>query len=145
MATPLIASGTGFIIGEVELRMMPNGQAVLNMPLAFSQSYKDEQSGEWQKTSEIVVRGALFGPLAEWAADNVQAKTEVVVSGVISERAWTDNEGAARKSVEMKIQSLGLAPRKGGNGGGGGKSSGRKSSGGGASASPWDSEDSGGI
>ncbi|WP_344319872.1 single-stranded DNA-binding protein, partial [Nocardia ninae] len=94
MATALISSGTGFIIGDIDLRMMPNGQAVLNMPLAFSQSYKDEQSGDWKKTNEIVVRAALFGPLAEWAADNVQTKTEVFVSGVVYEREWTDGEGA---------------------------------------------------
>ncbi|CAM4136451.1 Single-stranded DNA-binding protein [Nocardia ninae] len=141
MATALISSGTGFIIGDIDLRMMPNGQAVLNMPLAFSQSYKDEQSGDWKKTNEIVVRAALFGPLAEWAADNVQTKTEVFVSGVVYEREWTDGEGAKRKSVEMKIHSFGPAPRKGSNGSGG--KSGRKSSGG--AASPWDSEDSGGI
>ncbi|WP_280430008.1 single-stranded DNA-binding protein [Nocardia brasiliensis] len=141
MATPLISSGTGFIIGDLDLRMMPNGQAVLNLPLAFSQSYKDEQSGDWKKANEIVVRGALFGPLAEWAADNIAPKTEVFVSGVVFEREWTDSGGATRKSVEMKIQSLGLAPRKGANGN---TKSGRTPSGGSA-ASPWDSEDSGGI
>lgn len=141
MATPLISSGTGFIIGDLDLRMMPNGQAVLNMPLAFSQSYKDEQSGEWKKTNEIVVRGALFGPLAEWAADNITPKTEVFVTGVVFEREWTDSEGAKRKNVEMKIQSLGPAPRKGANGD---TKSSRKPSAGGA-PSPWDSADSGGI
>jgi single-strand DNA-binding protein len=120
---------------DPETRYMPSGDAICNITLATTDSWKDK-SGEKQERTEWH-RVAFFGKLAEIAGEYLKKGSQVYVEGRLQTRKWQDKEGQDRYTTEIvadRMQMLG--GRGGGNtfevveGGGGRASSGGGSSGG---------------
>lgn len=92
-----------FLIGhlgqEVALRYMPNGDAVANLSLATTESWKDK-NGEKQEKTEWH-RVSMFGRLAEVANEFLRKGSQVYVEGRLQTRKWTDKEGADRYTTEI--------------------------------------------
>lgn len=100
------------ILGNVgkdpETRYLPNGEAVTNLSIATTESWKDK-SGEKKEQTEWH-RVSLFKRLAEIAAEYVKKGNPVYIEGRIQTRKWQDKEGQDRYSTEIvadKIQLLG--------------------------------------
>jgi single-strand DNA-binding protein len=94
---------------DPETRHMPNGNAVTNISLATSESWKDKQSGEKQERTEWH-RVSMFGRLAEIAAEYLRKGSQVYIEGKIQTRKWQDKEGKDRYSTEIvadQMQMLG--------------------------------------
>ena len=111
----------GNLGADPETRYMPSGGAVTNLRLATSESWKDKQSGEQQERTEWH-RVAIFGRLAEIAAEYLRKGSQVYTEGRLRTRKWQDNQGNERYSTEIvanEMQMLG-GPGGGGEGGGGG-------------------------
>jgi single-strand DNA-binding protein len=99
---------------------MPSGDAVTNVSIATSESWKDKSSGQEQERTEWH-RVVFFGKLAEIAGEYLRKGSQVYVEGKIRTRKWQDQEGNDRYSTEIvvdgfdgKMQMLGS---KGGDGG----------------------------
>ena len=118
---------------DPETRYMPSGDAICNITLATTDSWKDK-SGEKQERTEWH-RVAFFGKLAEIAGEYLKKGSQVYVEGRLQTRKWQDKEGQDRYTTEIvadKMQMLG--GRGGGNAfevveGGGGRSAGGASGG----------------
>jgi single-strand DNA-binding protein len=82
-----------------ELKYLPNGDAVLNFSVADSQG-KDKPTIWWNCQ--------LFGKRAESLAQYLTKGQAVAVSGSVSEREWTDKEGNAKKSMNVRVNELAL-------------------------------------
>lgn len=84
---------------DAELKYLPNGDAVLNFSVADSQG-KDKVTIWWNCQ--------LFGKRAESLAQYLTKGQAVAVSGSVSEREWTDKEGNAKKSMNVRVNELAL-------------------------------------
>ena len=127
----------GNLGADPETRAMPSGMTVANLRVATSESWRDKQSGEQQERTEWH-RVAMFGRLAEIAAEYLKKGSQVYIEGSLRTRKWTDKQGNERYSTEIIGNELQML---GGRGGGGpGAGAGAPAS----SAQPNYAEESGG-
>ena len=100
----------GHLGADPDTRYMPSGSAVTNLRLATSESWKDKTSGEQQERTEWH-RVAMFGRLAEIAAEYLRKGSQVYIEGSLRTRKWQDKEsGQDRYSTEIianEMQMLG--------------------------------------
>ena len=90
----------GNLGAEPEARKMPNGNAVTNVAIATSESWKDKQTGENQERTEWH-RVVFFNRLAEIAAQYLHKGSKVYVEGSLKTRKWQDKNGQDRYTTEV--------------------------------------------
>jgi single-strand DNA-binding protein len=99
----------GNLGNDPETRAMPSGSTVTNLSVATSESWKDKQTGE-QKDRTEWHRVAMFGRLAEIAAEYLRKGSQVYIEGKLRTRKWQDQQGNDRYSTEIiadQMQMLG--------------------------------------
>jgi len=87
---------------DPETRYLPNGNAVTNFTLATNESWKDKQTGQQMERAEFH-RIALFGRLAEIAAQYVRKGSQVYIEGKIQTRKWQAQDGTDRYLTEVVV------------------------------------------
>lgn len=102
----------GFVIAAPELRFTPSGKAVISVPIAFNKSKKNEQTGQWENTHSIIVRGTAWEEHAEQIAETITDRMDVLVSGEVFVREYETKDGRKGQSVEMNIFDIGPAVSK---------------------------------
>ncbi len=111
---------------DPETRYMPNGEAVTNVTIATTDTWKDKATGEKREATEWH-RLVFYRRLAEIAGQYLKKGSQVYVEGSLKTRKWQDKEGAERYTTEIivdQMQMLGsrqgsgqpadLPPREGG-------------------------------
>lgn len=96
----------GNVGGDPETRYLPNGNAVTNLTLATSESWKDKQTGEPQERTEWH-RIVFFGKLAEIAGEYVRKGSQIYVEGQLRTRKWQDQSGQDRYTTEIVVDMNG--------------------------------------
>jgi single-strand DNA-binding protein len=90
---------------DPELRYATSGDAICNLTVATSESWKDKASGEkreaveWHKVS-------MFGKLAEIAGQYLKKGSQVYIEGSLRTRKWTDKEGVERYTTEIRADQM---------------------------------------
>jgi single-strand DNA-binding protein len=100
---------------DPEVRYMPNGNAVANITLATTESWKDKQTGEQQEKTEWH-RIVMFRRLGEIAGEYLKKGSQVYIEGKLQTRKWQDNSGNDRYTTEIVANVMQML---GGRGGGG--------------------------
>jgi single-strand DNA-binding protein len=90
---------------DPEVRYSPNGQAVANVTLATSESWKDKTSGEKQERTEWH-RVVFFGRLAEIAGEYLKKGAQIYVEGRLQTRKWQDKDGHDRYTTEIVANDM---------------------------------------
>ncbi|MBR9856839.1 MAG: single-stranded DNA-binding protein [Gammaproteobacteria bacterium] len=114
----------GHLGQDPEVRYMPNGNAVANITLATSETWRDKQTGEQKERTEWH-RVVFFGKLAEIAGEYLRKGSQVYVEGRLQTRKWQGQDGQDRYTTEVVVdqggtmQMLGGRPQGGGQQGGG--------------------------
>ncbi len=90
---------------DPETRYMPSGSAVTNLRIATAESWKDKQSGERQEKTEWH-SVAMFGRLAEIAAEYLRKGSQVYIEGRLQTRKWQDKQGADRWTTEIVANAM---------------------------------------
>ncbi len=85
---------------DPETRYMPNGEAVTNITLATTETWKDRNTGERQEKTEWH-RVTFYRRLAEIAGEYLKKGSQVYVEGRLETRKWTDKEGKDRYTTEI--------------------------------------------
>lgn len=88
--------------GDPETRYLPNGNAVTNITLATSDSWKDKQTGQLQERTEWH-RVVFFGKVAEIAGEYLRKGSQVYVEGRLQTRKWQDQSGQDRYTTEIVV------------------------------------------
>ena len=102
---------------DPEVRYMPNGNAVANITLATSESWKDKQTGEQQEKTEWH-RVVMFRRLGEIAGEYLKKGSQVYIEGKLQTRKWQDNAGNDRYTTEIVANEMQmLGSRSGGSAG----------------------------
>lgn len=87
---------------DPETRYLPNGNAVTNLSLATSDSWKDKQTGQLQERTEWH-RVVFFGKVAEIAGEYLRKGSQVYVEGRLQTRKWQDQSGQDRYTTEIVV------------------------------------------
>jgi single-strand DNA-binding protein len=99
----------GNLGNDPDTRYMPSGSAVTNLSVATNESWKDKQTGE-QKDRTEWHKVAMFGRLAEIAAEYLRKGSQVYIEGKLRTRKWQDQQGNDRYTTEViadEMQMLG--------------------------------------
>jgi single-strand DNA-binding protein len=98
---------------DPEVRYMPNGNAVANITLATSESWKDKTSGEQQEKTEWH-RVVMFRRLGEIAGEYLKKGSKVYIEGKLQTRKWQDNSGNDRYTTEIVADQMQMLDSRGG-------------------------------
>ena len=94
---------------DPETRYMPNGEAVANITVATTDTWKDKASGEKQEKTEWH-RVTFYRRLAEIVGEYLKKGSQVYIEGRLETRKWQDKEGKDRYTTEIiadRMQMLG--------------------------------------
>ena len=105
----------GNVGGDPETRYMPNGNAVTNITLATTDSWKDKQTGQLQERTEWH-RVVLFGKVAEIAGEYLRKGSQCYIEGRLQTREW-EKDGVKRYTTEIVVDMGGTMQLLGGRGG----------------------------
>jgi single-strand DNA-binding protein len=98
----------GNLGADPEVRYMPSGNAVANLRIATSESWKDKTTGEPQERTEWH-RVAIFGKLGEVAGQYLRKGSKVYIEGSLRTRKWQGQDGQDRYTTEVVVSGLGGA------------------------------------
>jgi single-strand DNA-binding protein len=89
---------------DPEVRRMQNGDAVVNLSVATSETWRDKQSGERKEKTEWH-RVVIFNEnIAKVVEQYCRKGSKVYLEGQLQTREWTDKDGVKKYSTEIVIQ-----------------------------------------
>jgi single-strand DNA-binding protein len=112
MATLNKVTLIGYLGRDPERRVTANGDAVAQMTVATTESWKDKSSGERKQATEWH-RVVLYRKLAEIAGEYLKKGSLVYVEGRLQTRKWTGKDDVERTAVEIiadDLRMLGARP-----------------------------------
>lgn len=92
----------GYLGQDPDVRYMPNGNAVTNISLATSESWKDKSTGDMKEKTEWH-RIVLFGKLAEIAGEYLKKGSQVYIEGSLQTRKWIDKNDKEHYITEIIV------------------------------------------
>lgn len=100
---------------DPEVKYLSNGNAVANISLATSESWKDRNTGQKQEKTEWH-RIVVFGKLAEIAGQYLTKGAQAYFEGKLQTRKWQDKAtGQDKYTTEIVVDSSGQMQMLGGN------------------------------
>lgn len=98
---------------DPEVRYMPNGNAVANISVATSETWKDKNTGDNQERTEWH-RVVLFRRLGEIAGEYLKKGSKVYIEGKLQTRKWQDQNGQDRYTTEIVADQMQMLDSRGG-------------------------------
>lgn len=90
----------GNLGADPENRTSQTGNAITNISVATSETWKDKSTGQQQERTEWH-RVVFFNRLAEIAAEYLRKGSKVYVEGSLRTRKWQDQNGQDRYTTEV--------------------------------------------
>ena len=102
----------GNLGADPEIRYTGSGDAICNLRIATTETWKDKTSGEKRESTEwhTVV---LFRRLAEIAKQYLAKGSAVYIEGKLKTRKWKDKQGADRYSTEIEATEMTMLGKQG--------------------------------
>jgi single-strand DNA-binding protein len=101
---------------DPETRYAPSGDAICNITLATTDTWRDKATGEKREATEWH-RVAFFGKLAEIAGQYLRKGSAVYVEGSLRTRKWQDKDGQDRYTTEIRADEMKMLGSRQGMGG----------------------------
>jgi single-strand DNA-binding protein len=108
----------GNLGADPEVRYTTDGQPIVTIRIATSESWKDKLSGELQERTEWH-RVVFYNRLAQIASEYLKKGSKVYVEGSIRTNKWQDQSGQDRYTTQIIANSLQMLDSKGSAGAGG--------------------------
>lgn len=96
---------------DPETRYTPSGDAICNLTVATTDTWKDKTTGERRESTEWH-RVVFFGKLAEIAGQYLRKGSQVYVEGALRTRKWTDQNGQDRYTTEIRADTMQMLGRR---------------------------------
>ena len=96
---------------DPETRYMSNGEAVTNITVATTDTWKD-RNGEKQEKTEWH-RVTFYRKLAEIAGEYLKKGRQVYIEGRLETRKWTDKQNIERYSTEVTASEMQMLDSRG--------------------------------
>ena len=97
---------------DPETRYAPSGDAVTNITVATTETWKDKATGEKREATEWH-RVVFFGKLAEIAGQFLKKGYKVYLEGKLKTRKWQDKDGHERYTTEINADEMKMLGGKG--------------------------------
>lgn len=97
---------------DPEVKYMPNGNAVANISVATSESWKDKNTGENVDKTEWH-RVVAFRRLAEIMGEYLHKGSKVYIEGKLQTRKWQDKNGKDNWTTEIICNEMQMLDSKG--------------------------------
>jgi single-strand DNA-binding protein len=107
----------GNLGNDPDVRYTPSGNAVTNITVATSESWKDKQTGQQQERTEWH-RVVFFNRLAEIAGEYLRKGAKVYIEGSLRTRKWQDQSGQDRYTTEIVANEMQMLDTRAGDTGG---------------------------
>ncbi|WP_432471179.1 single-stranded DNA-binding protein [Amphritea sp. HPY] len=95
----------GNLGNDPETKYLPSGNAVTNITVATSESWKDKNTGQQQERTEWH-RVVFFNRLAEIAGEYLRKGSKVYLEGSLRTRKWQDQSGQDRYTTEIVASEM---------------------------------------
>jgi single-strand DNA-binding protein len=105
----------GNLGADPETRYTTSGDAVCNIRLATTDSWRDKASGEQREATEWH-RVVFYRRLAEIAGQYLKKGSQVYIEGRIKTRKWQDKDGQERYTTEVEATEMKMLGRREGQG-----------------------------
>jgi single-strand DNA-binding protein len=102
----------GNLGADPEVRYLPSGDAVTNIRIATTDTWKDKSGGKQERTEWH--RVVFFGRQAEVAGEYLKKGSQVYVEGRIRTNKWQDKDGQDRYTVEIVADRMQMLGRRSG-------------------------------
>lgn len=89
---------------DPEIRYTSDSKAIANLTLATSESWKDQQGQQQEKTEWH--RVVVFGKLAEIVGEYLRKGSQVYFEGKLQTRKWQDQQGQDRYTTEVVVDGF---------------------------------------
>lgn len=97
----------GNLGADPEVRTMNNGNKVVNLRVATSESWTDKNTGERKEQTEWH-RVVIFNPGLAQVAERILTKgSKVYVEGQLRTRKWQNAQGQDQYSTEITLNNIG--------------------------------------
>jgi len=98
-------TGIGHLGADVEIRTFQNGGRVANLRLACTETWKDKQGQQQERTEWVSV--AIFSEgLVSVAERFLKKGSKVYLEGKLQTRKWQDQSGNDRYKTEVVLQGF---------------------------------------
>jgi single-strand DNA-binding protein len=105
----------GNLGADPEIKYMPSGDAVANLRIATSESWKDKNTGENVERTEWH-RVVCFRRLGEIAGEYLKKGSKVYIEGKLQTRKWQGQDGQDRYTTEIVANEMQMLDSRGGAG-----------------------------
>ena len=95
----------GNLGADPESRFAPSGDAVCNIRLATTETWKDKATGERREATEWH-RISFYGKLAEIAGQYLRKGSQVYIEGSLRTRKWQDKDGKDQYTTEIRADEM---------------------------------------
>lgn len=95
----------GNLCADPDIRRLNNGDAVANLRLATSSTWKDKNSGERREKSEFHNVVVFNENIAKVCENYLKKGSKVYVEGSLQTRSW-EKDGVKRYSTEVVLQKF---------------------------------------
>ncbi|MDL2203554.1 single-stranded DNA-binding protein [Brucella intermedia] len=96
----------GHLGADPEIRRLASGDAVANLRIATSESWRDRQTGERKDRTEWHSVVIFNENLAKVAEQYLKKGAKVYIEGALQTRKWQDQNGNDRYSTEVVLQKF---------------------------------------
>lgn len=111
MGLPRINGEVAKLWKDPELKYVPSGKAVCELPLVFNKRRKN-QDGTWEDAGSMFVRATAWEGMAENCANTFSKGDNVIVSGELSVREYDRKDGSGKgQSIELRVYEIGPSLR----------------------------------
>jgi single-strand DNA-binding protein len=100
----------GALGADPELRFTPAGVAVCNFRMATSESFKDKDGQQQERTEWHTI--VVWQKQGESCAKYLKKGSKVYVEGRLQTRSWDDKDGNKRYSTEVVASDVGFLDSK---------------------------------
>jgi single-strand DNA-binding protein len=96
---------------DPEVRYTASGEAICNITVATSDTWKDKATGEKKEATEWH-RLVFWGKLAEVVGEYLGKGSQIYVEGRNKTRKWTDKNGVDRYTTEIIVSEMQMLGKK---------------------------------
>ena len=104
----------GNLGNDPEIKFLTNGDAVCNLSIATSESWKDKSTGQPQERTEWH-RVVFFRKPAEIIGEYTKKGSKIYIEGSLQTRKWQDKDGIDRYTTEIRGDQFQFLDSKGDN------------------------------
>jgi single-strand DNA-binding protein len=97
---------TGRLGADPETRRTQSGKPIVNMRVAVSETWRDQNSGEKKEKTEWVNAVIFSEGLCKVAEQYLKKGSKVLLQGKIATRKWQDQSGNDRYATELVLQGF---------------------------------------